>query len=197
MGSSASKAAQNTTRKFPSRASNFAAPSSTPSPRPPPAPRQNPLSKRGPSVKDESIRLDAMDPSPPTNNPAFADRLRQIGAVQPNPTLSHSSTFAQQGGGSPAAYNSRAAHPSIAQNTTLSALAARHRIQEQADREFADLGKGSFAGRELLDAAMIRDVLVMRSRGVAPEHIEKRLRLKPGVVRRLGPPGVVAALRAS
>ncbi|KAH8844277.1 hypothetical protein MCOR27_009931 [Pyricularia oryzae] len=138
-----------------------------------------------------------MDPSPPTNNPAFADRLRQIGAVQPNPTLSHSSTFAQQGGASPAAYNNygrTAHHPSIAQNTTLSALAARHRIQEQADREFADMGKASFGGRELLDAAMLRDVLVMRSRGVAPERIEERLRLKPGMVRRLGPPGVVAAL---
>ncbi|TLS22631.1 uncharacterized protein PpBr36_05738 [Pyricularia pennisetigena] len=127
---------------------------------------------------------------------AFADRLRQIGAVQPNPTLSHSSTFAQrQGGGPSAAYT----HPSsaVAQNTTLSALAARHRIQEQADREFAAMGRAGFEGRELLDAATIRDVLIMRSRGIAPDRIEERLRLKQGVVRRLGPPGMVAALGAS
>lgn len=55
------------------------------------------------------------------------------------------------------------------------------------------MGRQSHQGREFLDAMTIRQVLSMRDRqGLAPGDIERLLRLKKGVVGRLGERGVVS-----
>ncbi len=73
-------------------------------------------------------------------------------------------------------------------------LEARRRLQGEADAELDNRGRSADQGREFLDAATIRRILVLRARGVGPSAIESKLHLKPGVVGRLGPPGVVAPL---
>ena len=154
----------------------------------------------------------------------FADRLRQMGIVQPNPTFSPSSTAGPvqlppsgsrpsggtevrghdadilrqienhrrqyAPGGSASSATASAARP----NTTLTVLEARRRIQDQAA---ADSEAFAQNGREFLSAITLRDALVLRSRGIEPAAIEKRLRLKPGVIVRLGRPGMVEALNVA
>ncbi|KAI1500248.1 hypothetical protein F5X99DRAFT_386933 [Biscogniauxia marginata] len=180
MGSKASKPVQTATRKFPSRSPGGAVP-----PRPPP---------RTSFAKDDAIKADGLDPdtdTDPLTNPAFSQRLRQMGVATPNPTLSRSSTAAAPGPGSPGspARHQRApgGYPAPSQNRTLSALEARERLQRQAQAEFEDPTRG----REFLDVGTLRQILVMRAQGGAPADIEKRLRLKSGVVGRLGPQGIV------
>lgn len=140
------------------------------------------------SVSRAAIKADGVDPDPnPTTNAAFSQRLRQMGVATPNPTLSNSSTassypvFPDQGGSSRGAN-----YPSPAQNPTLGALEARQRLQERADLEFERPGRG----REFLDVGTLKQALMMQARGVPAPDIEKRLRLKSGVVERLGPRGV-------
>lgn len=125
--------------------------------------------------------------------PELAKRLREIGVVQPNPTYSHSSTATT----SPSrpyqsqfeqTENSGPVFPDASQNTVLSALEARRRVQNEAEEEFENLGLSNSRGRKFLHAGMIRDVLVMRARGASEAAIEKRFDLKEGVVKRLGPP---------
>lgn len=79
-------------------------------------------------------------------------------------------------------------------NTTLSVLEARRRIQDLATADDENVAQ---SGRELLSALTLRDALVLRSRGVDPATIEKRLRLKAGVIARLGPRGLVEALNVA
>ncbi|XXH05622.1 hypothetical protein Hte_012056 [Hypoxylon texense] len=186
MGAKASKPAQTAARKFPTRAPGSAAP---PHARlRPSAQRSSEPQPRASSAKDDTIKADGADPDPnPTMNAAFSQRLKQMGVATPNPTLSNSSTASPypvfpDRGGSP-----RGAHyPSPAQNPTLGALEARQRLQEQADLEFERPDRG----REFLDVGTLKQVLVMQTRGVPAPDIEKRLRLKSGVVERLGPKGV-------
>lgn len=117
--------------------------------------------------------------------PALAQRLREIGAVQPNPTYSHSSTASSQP--SQQGASTGPIFPAPSQNVTLSALEARQRVQEEADDEFEKLGTSMSQGRRFLHAGMIRDVLVMRERGASEAQIEARFDLKKGVLRGLGP----------
>ena len=64
---------------------------------------------------------------------------------------------------------------------------ARQRITKEAEQEAESFGKQSHAGREYLDALTIRQALSMRDRqGLSGEDIERILRLKKGVVGRLG-----------
>lgn len=79
-------------------------------------------------------------------------------------------------------------------NTTLSVLDARRRIQDLAAADDENISQH---GREFLSALTIRDALVLRSRGVDPNTIEKRLRLKAGVIARLGPRGLFEALNVA
>lgn len=143
---------------------------------------------------NSAINLDASDPD-------FARSLRQLGAVQPNPTMSPSSTFPHPGnqnrGGDGAAAQFGAGNPypvgpDPRKNPALTVLAARSRIQDEADAEFLEAGKKSFVGRRYVDVGIIRQILLMRERGVAPREIEKQLDLKSGVVEKLGAQGVVA-----
>lgn len=142
-----------------------------------------------------AVPSDSIDPETntvPTEfmSPAFSARLKQMGAAQPNPTYSPSSTASHHGDPQ---HQSQPApnYPSASDNATLGVLEARRRLQEKADAELENMGKSTDKGRELLDVGLIRRVLVLRQRGERDAVIEERLHLKPGVVRRLGPPGVV------
>ncbi|KAI5922103.1 hypothetical protein F4810DRAFT_675509 [Camillea tinctor] len=194
MGSKASKPVQTATRKFPSRSPG--------SPVPPaplrPSPRSSPRSPEPQTsfTKDDAIQADSLDPDfdtdPLTSNPAFSQRLRQMGVANPHPTLSHSSTVAPRPAHSPAPGppNPNTHYPEHRQqnqNRTLNALEARAAIQLRARAESED----PRAGRELVDVGILKQVLQMRARGAAPADIERKLRLKQGVVRRLGPESVV------
>lgn len=71
-------------------------------------------------------------------------------------------------------------------------MTARYRIAEEADREFEEIGRRGAKGRSFLDVVTLRQVLVLRDRGVSGEEIERRLELRGGVVGRLGGRGVVS-----
>ncbi|KAI0596570.1 hypothetical protein F4775DRAFT_564326 [Biscogniauxia sp. FL1348] len=200
MGSKASKPVQTATRKFPSRSPGSAVP-------PPPPPRSSPRSSppQASFAKDDAIRADSLDPDfdadTLTSNPAFSQRLRQMGVATPHPTLSHSSTVASP----PFPPNSNLSTPHQPlnqqqqypayqpQNRTLNALEARAAVQLRARAQSED----PRAGRELVDAGTLKQALMMRAHGVAATDIERRLRLKNGVVGRLGPEGVVGLVGAT
>ncbi|KKY29406.1 hypothetical protein UCDDA912_g10666 [Diaporthe ampelina] len=137
-----------------------------------------------------------MSPSPENSlQPGLAERLRQIGVVQPNPTYSPSSTAsptstqpAQEPGG--AGGVNGPVFPSPSNNAVLSALEARERLSREAEEEFEGLGLSGGKGRRFLTSGMIRDVLVMRERGSSDADIEHRFNLRSGVVRKLGPRGL-------
>jgi hypothetical protein len=60
------------------------------------------------------------------------------------------------------------------------------------ERETELLGRQSHEGREFLDVQTIRQALAMRDKqGLPTREIERLLRLKRGVVDRLGKKGVV------
>ncbi|KAI9762760.1 MAG: hypothetical protein M4579_000112, partial [Chaenotheca gracillima] len=132
---------------------------------------------RAAGTKDEAINLDASDPD-------FAASLRKLGAVQPSPTLSHSSAFNANSAASPSTTSSR---PTPATNPALVVLENRSRIAAEAEREFADIGRPGRPGRRFMDVVTLRQILMLRDeKGVAPEEIEKHLDLKKGVVAMLG-----------
>ncbi|KAL1864317.1 hypothetical protein Daus18300_007740 [Diaporthe australafricana] len=201
MGSGASKsaaAAQSTVRKFPNRAPGSAVPppsSGSSASRVAAASRPSPSRKaqapQASFAKSEAILEDGSDPqmSSPDQRlqPGLAERLRQIGVVQPNPTYSPSSTA------SPSSQNPQQpgpVFPSPSNNGVLSALEARERLSREAEEEFESMGLSSGQGRRFLTSGMIRDVLVMRERGARDEEIEHRFNLRRGVVRKLGPRGL-------
>ncbi|KAK3341311.1 hypothetical protein B0T25DRAFT_337806 [Lasiosphaeria hispida] len=206
MGASGSKAAQSGARKFPTRAPGSAPPRTAPrATRLPPEPRSQP---QAPFTKSDAIRADSLDPQGPPEHitPAFAHRLKAMGVAQPNPTYSATSTYSQ-GSATPTISSqsqsqsqsqSRSAapqqvFPSAAGNATLNVLESRRRLEEEADAEFSRVGRASnTAGREFLDVATIREALVRRQRGESAAEIESVLKLKPGVVARLGPAGLVS-----
>ncbi|KNG85582.1 hypothetical protein ANOM_007246 [Aspergillus nomiae NRRL 13137] len=199
MGSSSSKpvrsAAQAVSRRqYPKQPSPLPSTPKPPSPSPASAPRPQKEpetktraptgptyhSKEQPSLtKSNAIDLDGRDPD-------FAASLRGIGPVSPAPTLSNSSTFAQRGDSVQTVFP-RAANPA------LLVVTARQKIAKAAEREVELVGRPGFAGREYLDALTIRQALSMRDRqGLPAGEIERLLRLKKGVVDRLGQKGVVS-----
>lgn len=54
------------------------------------------------------------------------------------------------------------------------------------------MGKSTDRGKEFLDIGTVKQILVLRQGGISATDIEARLRLKAGVVARLGPQGMVA-----
>ncbi|KAK1834302.1 hypothetical protein QBC39DRAFT_252634 [Podospora conica] len=186
MGASASKAAQNGARKFPTRAPGSAPPSSAmrSAPRAPNS-RSNPQASY---TKDEAIRADSTDPSTSeAMGAAFAQRLKEMGVAQPNPIYSHSSTapmFPSSSAGS--------RFPNAPRNNTLNVLDSRRRLQAQADEELNNMGKPNGQGREFLDMPTIQKIISLRQQGKEATAIEARLGLKSGVVARLGSPGIVS-----
>ncbi|KAI0912879.1 hypothetical protein F4823DRAFT_140023 [Ustulina deusta] len=212
MGAKASKPAQTASRKFPTRAPGNAVP--------PREPRGANARRTAPSaVKDEAIRSDGRDPDldlDASTNPVYSERLRQMGVATPFPTLSNSSTAGPFSSPSPSTYtqiSSSLSSPSLtasrspasntttttsiypppSQNRTLNALEARRNLQARAEAEFEDPSRG----REFLDAGTLRKALLLQNRGVAAGDIEARLRLKSGVVARLGPRGVAVPVEGA
>lgn len=195
MGSSASKASRaagSAARQYPKRAPNGSpttsqTPTTNASPRPPPASHNEP----GPTVKprpqasgnrSEAINLDASDPD-------FAQSLRTIGPVQPNPTLSPTSAFGQE---------TRSTAPNPRLNPALAVLDARSKLQDRAEAEFLEAGRRGHDGREFLDVYIIRQILTLRDqRKKSATEIERQLGLKKGVVERLGAAGVVELAQES
>lgn len=114
----------------------------------------------------------------------FAASLRSIGPVDPNPTLSHSSTFNRS--------SVQTVFPT-ASNPALLTVTARQRISKAAQEEMDQMSRGEYAGRQFLDALTIQQALNMRDLQRMPlREIERTLRLKEGVMDRLGKDGVVA-----
>jgi hypothetical protein len=71
-------------------------------------------------------------------------------------------------------------------------LAARQRLQDEAEREFIEAGKRGHEGRQFLDVYTIRQMLTLRDKhGKSATEIERALGLKGGAVGRLGAKGVV------
>ncbi|KAI0810357.1 hypothetical protein GGR55DRAFT_646335 [Xylaria sp. FL0064] len=212
MGAKASKPAQTASRKFPTRAPGGAVP-----PRGPGGVNARRTEPR--TTKDETIQSDGRDPDldlDASTNPAYSERLRKMGVATPFPTYSNSSTARPFSPPSPSTYTqtssslsppsrapsgspppnttiTTAFYPRPSQNRTLNALEARRHLQERAEAEFLDPSRG----REFLDAGTLRKALLLQSRGVAANDIEARLRLKSGVVARLGPPGVTVPVEGA
>ncbi|KAI7490045.1 hypothetical protein KC351_g882, partial [Hortaea werneckii] len=186
-GSKASRAAGSAARQYPNRpapAPPSAQSATNAPPQPPPAPNHEP----GPTVKpqaratgsrDEAINLDASDPD-------FAQSLRSIGPVQPNPTLSPTSAFPNPGNPNKNLTQApRPLGPKPRENPTLVALDSRAKLQEAADAEFQMAGKRGHEGRQFLDVYMIRQILIERDvQGRSAEEIERKMGLKRGVVER-------------
>ncbi|KAF2141023.1 uncharacterized protein K452DRAFT_251918 [Aplosporella prunicola CBS 121167] len=222
MGSSASKAsraANIATRVYPARASQAATNAVKPAPAAGRAAQPGPTVQPQPKAsetRDEAINLDAADP-------AFAAHLRSIGPVQPNPHYSPSSTSPfdpQRPPGSsstsqPTATGRRPADSSIpdfstgpnpfappigampnpATNPALAILAARERLQAEAENEFANVGRRGAPGRQFLDVGIVKQMFILRDqRGKSEEEIEKLLGLEKGMVKKLGTKGVSEAV---
>jgi hypothetical protein len=200
MGASSSKVAKTAS----SSARRYPATSSIPRSANPPLPqssssesRPDPTVHPKPSAstsRDQHIDLDARDPD-------FGSRLSQLGPVQPAPTYSNSSTFAptpqvvkssssSKSTSSPS--SGRQVFPSTSSNPALLIVQARDRLAKVFEEESESLGRGSFTGRTLISAAEIKNLLSMRDNARRlPCEIEKQLRLRPGVIGKLGQPGVV------
>ena len=71
-------------------------------------------------------------------------------------------------------------------------MQTRERIGKAWEEESESLGRGSFQGRTMISAAQIREVVSMRESGMEAGEIERRLRLREGLVKRLGVGSVVA-----
>ncbi|PLB38661.1 uncharacterized protein BDW47DRAFT_125191 [Aspergillus candidus] len=216
MGSAASKPAKSAAqaasrRQYPKKPSAPPAPSpasaaprsqphTTPRPQqqPPPAPASAPKnnntgptyhSKEQPSTsKSNAIDLDGRDPD-------FAASLRHIGPVNPHPTFSNTSVFPTRQGAPQQQHQQPGSASTVfppATNPALLTVTARQQLTKAAEQETDALGRSNFAGREFLDTMTIRQVLNMRDRqGLPPREIERLLRLKKGVVERLGEKGIV------
>ncbi|RDL38802.1 Uncharacterized protein BP5553_03142 [Venustampulla echinocandica] len=212
-GKAASKLSSKPTpaaRKYPTRSPRTTSSSATNSPADAAAPiapggigsTVHPNSK-APPPDDAAINTEAPDPD---LNPAYQARLQQLGAVQPNPTLSNSSTFNSPASSTnpqqePSSFQpsastpSQSVFPSASSNPAVSLLTARYRLAEEAEREFEEIGKRGAKGRQFVDVFTLKQVLVMRERGMMNEQIERTLELKEGVVGRLGRRGVVGVAR--
>ncbi|KAI9834400.1 MAG: hypothetical protein M1819_003011 [Sarea resinae] len=200
MGASGSKTARSAagaaSRKFParpaagvSRSNNPQHGSNAPETAAPPGGREAP----GPTVRPQARASgerneDAADPD-------FAASLRSLGAVQPNPTFSPSSTATpySHSNNQPAS-SPTSVFPDPATNPAITLLKARDDLAQAAEREFLEAGRRGHAGREFLDVVTLQQALNLRDgKGVQPGEIERRLGLKPGVVQRLGKVGVVGS----
>ena len=145
-----------------------------------------------------AIDLDARDPT-------FAAQLRSIGAVQPNPHFSptstspldpqrnRSSTAPSDHAGEPPISAYPSAFPDPRTNPALIVLAARQRLQDEAEREIENVGRKGFAGRTYVDAGLVRQALMRRGRGQSEEVIERELGIQRGRLDVLGK-GIVEAV---
>lgn len=128
-----------------------------------------------------AIDLDARDP-------AFASRLSSIGAVQPNPHYSPTSTSAfdpQRNTSTDAPSDMmtelpQSAFPDPQDNPALRILRARQTIQDEAEGELENVGRPSFRGRNYVDAGTITLALMRRQHGEPDARIEEALGIRKG-----------------
>jgi hypothetical protein len=76
-------------------------------------------------------------------------------------------------------------------NPAIVVVNARERIGKVWEEERDSLGRGSFAGRTMLSAGELAEIIQMRDDGIVDGEIEKKMRLSEGLVGRLGVRGVV------
>ena len=135
-----------------------------------------------------------MDPNRPEFSAEFADRLQKMGIVQPNPTYSPSSIASPFLNAPPGRRPSASSpqYPAPSSNVTLGVLEARRQLEARAREELENMGKSTDKGKEFLDIGTVKQMLVLRQGGASATDIEKRLGLRPGLVAKLGPRGVVA-----
>jgi len=128
-----------------------------------------------------AVELDAKDP-------ALAARLSSLGAVQPNPHYSPTSTSQfdprrNQSTNEPSDMMQappQSAFPDPRNNPVLRVLESRQRIADMAEDELRDVGRRSFKGRTYIDAGTITLALMRQARGEPNERIEKALGIKEG-----------------
>lgn len=87
----------------------------------------------------------------------------------------------------------QSAFPDARDNPALRVLAARERIQEEAEQELVNIGRKGFQGRKYVDAGTITLALMRMERGEPHARIEEFFGLERG---RLGvlKPGVVKSV---
>jgi len=211
MGSSASKGARTASasiRKYPTRpppsTTHPPAASSPPQPAPTRTSAHSPAQVRGSKAEGKSIppqcstlvlTLLAFDSD--VRDPGFASRLNTLGAVEPNPHYSPSSTSSFdpkriESSALPSDMMTelpRSAFPDPRDNPALRVLKARQRIQTEGEEELTQIGRRSFQGRKYVDAGTIQLALMRRQRGEPDSRIEESLGLEPRRLRALGIPG--------
>lgn len=198
MGAGASKQAAKAAgaagrRQYPSSSSilNSAtstsnAPAQSARPNAPSQVHPNPETSPPSETKDAHIDLDGRDPQ-------FGSALKKLGpAISVARAAPHESAFPTSSQ-PPLGQQGQNIFPSNSPKTnpSLRIVEARERINQQFDEEAEGLGRASFTGRTLMSAKDIREALRMRDQGgMSTEEIEKQLRLKSGILSRLGRPGV-------
>ena len=115
-----------------------------------------------------------------------------MGIAEPNPTYSPSSIASSDAVDGPYAPPQGPAFPSTRNNTTLSVLEARRRLQLRADEDFEAMGRASSTGRRFVDVRIVVEALKLRERGMPTAEIEKKLSLQPNLLGKLGRPGVLS-----
>ncbi|ORY19825.1 hypothetical protein BCR34DRAFT_471520 [Clohesyomyces aquaticus] len=195
MGSSASKAtraAGASARQYPTRI-----PTSTNSRPPPPPPPSSPASYPGPNARSSQQTTSSQTPAldPDARDPLLASRLHSLGAVQPNPHYSPSSTspldpdrsrtLRQTSPSTSTSANIPQNFPSdpfphMADNPAIRVLQARQRIQEEAEEEISMTGRKEFVGRKYIDAGIVSLALMRRGKGEADARIEDGLGIATG-----------------
>ncbi|KAK5992965.1 hypothetical protein PT974_06390 [Cladobotryum mycophilum] len=181
MGASSSKAtrgAAGAARKYPARAPGATIPQATTKRTPQAKPHNN-------DSKDDG----AMDPDFSSGD--FSRRLHQMGIVQPNPTFSPSTASPNLSPESMVAPLGPM-FPSAKHNATLTVLDARRQLQQRADQDFEAMGRG--VPRRFVDMRTLVEVVELRNRGVQIADVEKRFRLEPGLLSKLGPPSLFTHL---
>lgn len=124
----------------------------------------------------------------------FSNRLHQMGIVDPSPTYSPSSTAGPQQGGKPQVAGAPV-FPSAKQNTTLSVLEARSRLQQLADEDTEAFSRvGNKAQRRFADMRTLVDAIQLQDRGMAAAEVERKLGLKAGLLGKFGERGVLTHL---
>ncbi|RFU77836.1 hypothetical protein TARUN_4420 [Trichoderma arundinaceum] len=190
MGASSSKAAaRGAARKYPTRSPGAVPQATTARARP-----QQPPAPRGDGSKDEAVRADAMDPDFAPGD--FSRRLHQMGIVQPNPTFSPSSTASPNLSPESLDVPPGPLFPPAKRNTTLSALEARRHLERIADEDLENMGRDG-GRRRLADMRTILDAVQLLNNGIPAADIEKKLRLAPGFLGKLGPAGVLTHIPAN
>ena len=148
-----------------------------------------PLSKGSRKVLMRTTTVIVADGADPDFTPGdFSKRLHDMGIAQPKPTYSpssiasrvtrHQATNSQTQGAKKGENNTN--------NTILSVLEARQRIQQTATEELHAEGVAADQLKRFVTMKDLTTAIRLRNQGTTPEAIESRLRLQKGTIERLG-----------